>query len=81
MSAAAAAAAVEAILISRPEDAATISGSDEAKIFEFEDIASYNWLDKADPTILVPGSFTHLPLFPENAVFPPFKPKKKRNLG
>ena len=29
----------------------------EFKIQDFTDIASYNWLDRPDPTILVPGSW------------------------
>jgi hypothetical protein len=28
---------------------------DDIKITGFEDVASYNWLDKPNPTILVPG--------------------------
>lgn len=48
-------AAANAVKISQPEDALATS-PDDAKISDFEDIASYNWLDEPNPTILVPGS-------------------------
>ena len=47
---------VNAVEISLPEDI-TPACPDDAKISEFEDVASYNWLDESTPTILVPGNF------------------------
>ena len=39
-------------------NAADISpSSGPAQISNFQCIASYNWLDKSEPTILVPGKF------------------------
>lgn len=46
---------VDVVNISQPEDVPAAS-SHGAKISEFEDLASYNWLDEPDPTILVPGN-------------------------
>ena len=45
-----------AVEISLPEDI-TPASPEDAKISEFEDVASYNWLDEPTPTILVPGNF------------------------
>ena len=47
---------VNVVNISQPEDVSAAS-PDAAKISEFEDLASYNWLDEPTPTILVPGNF------------------------
>lgn len=46
---------VNAVSISQPENVSAAS-PDAAKISEFEDLASYNWLDEPTPTILVPGN-------------------------
>lgn len=45
---------IEEIEIPKPkDDAANIQDAEE--ITDFKDIASYNWMDKTDPAILVPG--------------------------
>lgn len=41
------------ITVAKPET--SHDGQDFARIFSFETVASYNWLDEAKPTILVPG--------------------------
>lgn len=46
----------EIIKISQPADFSEVSIED-AKISNFEDLASYNWMDRNDPTILVPGEY------------------------
>lgn len=48
---------VNAVKISQPEDVSAAS-LDDAKISDFQDVASYNWLDEPTPTILVPGIFS-----------------------
>lgn len=48
---------INVIDILQPENASAAS-PDDAKISEFEDVASYNWLDEPNPTILVPGEFS-----------------------
>ena len=44
----------EPVIIERPSDAGDLASS-EVEISHFVDLASYNWLDKSVPTILVPG--------------------------
>ena len=44
----------EPLMVERPKDTGDIA-SWEVEISDFVDLASYNWLDKSVPTILVPG--------------------------
>ena len=42
------------VKVLQPKDGSPVH-SESLKISHFKDLASYNWLDEADPTVLVPG--------------------------